>query len=413
MENLISGSAETAPRPNLQNRTIGSGVMEGLIARWFKKIETGRLIIEFPSGRQEVFEGEFPGSEALLKINSFRVVHRLLIAGDTGLAEGYIEGEWETPDLAGLLSLGIINSESFSSALRQSRVATWLSRCRHALRTNSKKGSRKNISAHYDLGNTFYRQWLDKTMSYSSGFFVDLNEDMEVAQRRKYIRMIQSLDLKRGDRILEIGCGWGGFAELAADEYDCEVVGLTLSKEQATYACERMARAGLSDKVDIRIQDYRDVTGKFDHIVSIEMFEAVGEEYWQTYLNVINERLKPGGRAALQIITINDEYFEEYRSNPDFIQRYIFPGGMLPSPTAFEGAVTKAGLSLAHSSFFGKSYGETLRRWDQSFRENWSGIEPLGFDQRFYRLWRYYLAYCEAGFNQDKINIGHFVIQHR
>lgn len=410
MEDLLSGPTSQL---NSKNRTLVSAAMEGLIARWFRQIKNGRLIIEFPSGRQKIFKGEYSGPEAILKINNFRVVRRLLIAGDIGLAEGYIEGEWDTPNLSGLVSLGIINSEPFSKALSQSRIATWLNRCRHALHSNSKKGSRKNISAHYDLGNEFYRQWLDETMSYSSGFFIDLDEDMVTAQRRKYIRMIQTLDLKPGDRILEIGCGWGGFAELAASEYDCEVVGLTLSKEQASYARDRIAQAGLADKVDIRIQDYRDVTGEFDHIVSIEMFEAVGEEYWQTYLKVINERLKPGGRAALQIITINDEYFEEYRSNPDFIQRYIFPGGMLPSPERFERAVSKAGLSLAHSSFFGKSYGETLRRWDQSFKENWPEIEPLGFDQKFYRLWRYYLAYCEAGFDQDKINIGHFVIQRR
>jgi cyclopropane-fatty-acyl-phospholipid synthase len=410
MENSLSGPVSQLFS---KNYTLVSRVMEGFIARWFRKIEIGQLVIKFPSGRQKIFKGENTGPEALLIINNFRVVRRLMVAGDIGLAEGYIEGEWDTPDLTGLLSLGIINSEPLSNALRQSRVATWLNRCRHALHSNTKEGSRKNISTHYDLGNKFYSKWLDETMSYSSGFFVGLDEDMVAAQQRKYIRIIQSLHPKRGDRILEIGCGWGGFAELAAAEYDCEVVGLTLSKEQASYARDRMTHAGLADKVDIRVQDYRDVTGEFDHIVSIEMFEAVGEEYWQTYLNIINERLKPGGRAALQIITINDECFEEYRSNPDFIQRYIFPGGMLPSPKAFEAAVSKAGLSLADSSFFGRSYGETLRRWDHSFKENWSEIESLGFDQKFYRLWRYYLAYCEAGFDQDKINIGHFVIQHQ
>jgi cyclopropane-fatty-acyl-phospholipid synthase len=250
-------------------------------------------------------------------------------------------------------------------------------------------------------------------MSYSSGLFPDLTIDHEVAQRNKYLRLAEQLDLKEGQTILEIGCGWGGFAEIAATEFKCKVVGLTLSKEQAIFAQDRMEKAQVSDLVDIRIQDYRDVQGDYDKIVSIEMFEAVGKEHWNNYFDVIKSRLKKGGKAAIQSITIADAFFDKYTKEPDFIQKYIFPGGVLPSPTAFNASLNDAELVVSDAYYFGKSYAETLRRWQQSFDSKWHNISSLGFDERFRRMWKYYLSYCEAGFESGHIDVGQFVINHK
>ena len=250
-------------------------------------------------------------------------------------------------------------------------------------------------------------------MSYSSGLFHDLTIDHEIAQRNKYLRLAKQLDLKEGQTVLEIGCGWGGFAEIAAKEFQCKVVGLTLSKEQAQFAQNRMDEAQLTELVDIRIQDYRDVEGNYDKIVSIEMFEAVGQENWNSYFDIIKNRLKNGGKAAIQSITIADTFFEKYKKEPDFIQKYIFPGGVLPSPAAFNESITRAELVISDAYYFGKSYAETLRRWQQSFDSKWNDISPLGFDERFRRMWKYYLSYCEAGFESGHIDVGQFVIDHK
>ena len=243
--------------------------------------------------------------------------------------------------------------------------------------------------------------------------FHDLTIDHEIAQRNKYLRLAKQLDLKEGQTVLEIGCGWGGFAEIAAKEFQCKVVGLTLSKEQAQFAQNRMDEAQLTELVDIRIQDYRDVEGNYDKIVSIEMFEAVGQENWNSYFDIIKNRLKNGGKAAIQSITIADTFFEKYKKEPDFIQKYIFPGGVLPSPAAFNESITRAELVISDAYYFGKSYAETLRRWQQSFDSKWNDISPLGFDERFRRMWKYYLSYCEAGFESGHIDVGQFVIDHK
>ena len=384
---------------------------ERFLSRWLRHIEVGHLTVEFPSGRRSQFRGEKDGPDAFIKINDLRLFFRIAAAGDLGLAESYMKGEWETTDLSKLLQSGAVNAHVFARSLQPNMFVKMFLRFYHAHRQNSRNGSRRNIAAHYDLGNTFYEHWLDPSMSYSSAVFDDFAEDMEVGQRRKYLKLATSIDLKPGDRVLEIGCGWGGFAEIAAAEFGCHVTCLTLSKEQAVYARQRMANKGLSDQIDIRIQDYRDVEGTYDKIVSIEMFEAVGVAYWDTYLSILRQRLKPGGKAALQIITIDDASFESYRRNPDFIQRYIFPGGMLPSPKVFEKAVNAAHLRVSETSFYGKSYGETVRRWDQNFQASWPDIKPLGFDQTFYRMWRYYLCYCETGFDNGTIDVGQFVIE--
>jgi len=387
------------------------GFREKLACRWFDCLQVGRLTVEFPSGAHRTFEGAADGPQALLKIHALRVITRMLLSGDIGFAESYMDGDWDTPDLTSLLALGATNGEALAGALQASRLVGAVNRLRHAFRANSRRGSRRNIAFHYDLGNDFYGLWLDETMSYSSGLFTDLEEPMVGAQIRKYRRLADKLGLEPGDRVLEIGCGWGGFAEIAAAEYGCRVVCLTLSQEQADYARARMARLGLDNRVEIRIQDYRDVTGTFDKVVSIEMFEAVGEDRWPTYFGVLRRCLKPGGRAGLQVITIAEDRFDYYRKTPDFIQRYIFQGGMLPSPSVLEAVVAESGLAVTDQLFFGASYAETLRRWDQAFLLNWSRLEGIGFDQRFRRMWRYYLSYCEAGFDHGRIDVGQFIIE--
>lgn len=388
-----------------------SSFRERLLNRWLGRTQRGQLTVEFPCGKRSHFCGSKKGPDAFIKIKNMRLIYRLIVAGDLGLAESYMKGEWETTGLSRLLQFGAENTDVFLRGLQPNMFVKMLLKLYHFRRKNSPEGSRRNISAHYDLGNTFYECWLDPSMSYSSAIFEDDSEEMEIAQRRKYLRIAASIDLKPNDRVLEIGCGWGGFAEIAAEEFGCHITCLTLSTEQAQYARDRMARKGLSDRVDIRIQDYRDVEGQYDKIVSIEMFEAVGEAFWSTYLNALRDRLKPDGKASIQSITIDENHFEGYRKNPDFIQRYIFPGGMLPSPSALQNAVTSAGLQITDAFYFGSSYAETVRRWDQSFQDNWQKISPLGFDSTFYRMWRYYLCYCEAGFEFGTIDVGQFVIE--
>jgi len=393
-----------------QNRKY-LGIPSIIASKFLSKIFKGHLSVEFPSGASQDFGGKEPGPQAFLRIKNFRLLPKMLFYGDLGLAESYMSGDWDTTDLAALLRLGSINSSALRQVYVKTIIARALDRIRHARRKNTPCGSRRNIAAHYDLGNNFYNQWLDPSMSYSSALFDKMNEPIEIAQRRKYLRIAEKLALKPGQQILEIGCGWGGFAEIAATEFGCNIVGLTLSTEQAAFAKARMARLGLSEKVKIRLQDYRDVKGCFDKIVSIEMFEAVGEAYWSTYLKVLERCLKPGGQAALQIITIDNARFTSYRNDPEFIQRYIFPGGMLPSPHALDNALTQAKLKITNAFYFGKSYAETLRRWDKSFQDHWPEIKKLGFDERFFRMWRYYLCYCEVGFDEGTVDVGQFVIE--
>ncbi len=406
-----------SPLPAAVNRTaiepltVLRGWRERLLATWLNKLAIGQLHVSFPSGATMTFQAPQQGPAASIVIDDLTLIYRLLVSGDLGFAESFIAGEWKTPDLKALLMLGTLNEKVLSSALAESWWSRLLGRVIHACHSNTKYGSRKNIAAHYDLGNDFYAAWLDETMSYSAALFSDFREGHEIAQLRKYHRLARKLDIQKGERVLEIGCGWGGFAEIAARDYGCHVVGLTLSREQAAFARGRIENANLSDRVDIRLQDYRDVTGRFDHIVSIEMFEAVGEAYWSTYMAALKKLLKPGGQAALQIITIADDAFTKYRSNPDFIQRYIFPGGMLPNPERLLKEVESAGLTLADSWYFGTSYAESLRRWEQAFQSKWDSIKTIGFDEAFRRMWLYYLAYCEAGFDAGRIDVGQFVLK--
>jgi len=372
-------------------------------------VRDGAVTMRLPNGAALTFgDGAGPIVEMAVKDPVF--AKRVFQDGDIGFAESYIAGEWETPHLADLLCFFADNAERIARIFKGNPVARALHLLRHFGRSNTRAGAKRNIHEHYDLGNAFYSAWLDPTMTYSAALYDERTDDLETAQRAKYHALAQQLELKPGDRVLEIGCGWGGFAEVAAGEYGAHVTGLTLSAEQLAFAQARIANAGLSDKVDLKLLDYRDVAGQFDKVVSIEMFEAVGERYWPAYFSKVASALKPGGRAALQIITIRDDLFTSYRQRVDFIQRYVFPGGMLPSSARLRQEVAEAGLTWAAEHAFGADYATTLATWARRFASRWSDIEPLGFDERFRRLWLFYLAYCEAGFRTGRTNVVHLTL---
>lgn len=366
----------------------------------------GRLTVKLPNGETHVLQGKQPGPSGIMTVRDYRFARRVLAAGDIGFAEGYIAGEWDSPHLAGLLETLVDNYDHIRRLFDGNLimwVVNWLS---HRTNRNSKTGSKKNIHAHYDLGNAFYSQWLDGTMTYSSARFSRDGEALEAAQREKYAALARMMDLRPGMSVLEIGCGWGGFAEFAAREIGANVTGITISKEQHDFARQRMFDAGLSDRADIQLIDYRDVQGRFDRVASIEMFEAVGMEYWPAYFGKVHDVLQPGGKAGLQIITIQDDLFDEYNARTDFIQKYVFPGGMLPSEERLAPVVSKAGLSWQSVERFGLDYAATLKLWDERFQASWGEISKLsGFDERFRRLWHFYLAYCEAGFRSRRTDV--------
>jgi cyclopropane-fatty-acyl-phospholipid synthase len=384
-----------------------------LALQFAKMLRAGKLNMVLPDGSTHHFEGVEPGPSATLIVKDPRMVAKLAFGGCLGLCEGYLANMWDSPNVADVLALGTANEVAFDAMLRGKRWARFASWLMHKLRPNTRKGSRKNISEHYDLGNDFYAEWLDPSMTYSSALFEDGVNDLQAAQAQKYRRLCQSLGLKPGMSVLEIGCGWGGFAEMAAGEFGATVTGITLSTEQLAYAQARIAKAGLSDKVTLKLQDYRDTRGTFDRIASIEMFEAVGEEYWPIYFQTVRDRLAPGGRAGLQVITIADRFFADYRKTADFIQRYIFPGGMLPSPTRLREEIADAGLAMTEQKWFGRDYAETLNRWNAAFQTKWQKISGLSaqYDERFKRLWEFYLGYCESGFNAGWTDVGQIVLE--
>jgi len=383
-------------------------LFEKTLCRWAKRLTTGQLTLRFASGREARFIGETSGPAATIEFRTMRPLRRLATGGGLGFATSYLEGEWETPDLGAVMDLVIANEARWHGLMKASPLTAFLTRMRHRLNRNSKAGSRRNIAYHYDLGNEFYGLWLDETMTYSSALFSSSRENLADAQKAKYRRIIEELDIGKDDHVLEIGCGWGGFAEEAIRATGCRVTGLTLSKEQAAFAETRLRQAGFACRADIRLEDYRDCRGTFTKIVSIEMFEAVGEENWPTYFDRIRSLLSPAGQALVQVITIAEERFAHYRSHADFIQAYIFPGGMLPSVPAFENAAQTAGLSVEDRFCFGRDYERTLFLWDKAFRENWQRIVSLGFDERFFRMWHYYLQYCAAGFRTSRLDVVQF-----
>ena len=367
-------------------------------------IKGGAIDMTMPTGETLRF-GDDDRAPIAMRVKDYRFANRVLKNGDIGFAEAWMAHEWETSDLSALLTLFANNIERFKRVFEGDVLGKAVNWLRHLSRDNTREGSRRNIYEHYDLGNRFYEAWLDPSMTYSSARFDATVSDLEAGQRAKYKALAEHLDLKPGDHVLEIGCGWGGFAEFAAREYGVRVTGITISQEQLAYAKARMERAGLSDRVDIRIQDYRDVEGQFDKVASIEMFEAVGERHWATYFGKIADVLKPGGRAALQIITIKHDLFEAYRKRADFIQRYVFPGGMLASVERLKEETAKAGLAWHKVEAFGQSYAVTLAEWSRRFEAKWHDIRALGFDERFKQLWLFYLSYCEAGFRTGRTDV--------
>ena len=380
-------------------------VWERAVCRMADRIVTGSLTLTFPKGGFYRVDRQNGGTQAQLFLKNPRPIWRLATSGDLGFARSYIDGDWDSPDIGALMTLALENEHALSPVTRTSAIWGKLAYLKHRSRANTKRGSRKNIAYHYDLGNDFYSLWLDETMTYSSAFYQHPDASLAEAQNAKYDRIIKELEIGPNDRVLEIGCGWGGFAEYAASTTGCHVTGITLSAEQAKFATERLAKAGLADRTEIRIEDYRDTKGSYDRIVSIEMFEAVGQENWPRYFETVRDRLKSGGRAMIQTITIEDHRFEGYSRNADYIQTYIFPGGMLPSFSTFREAAHNAGLAVKDWAAFGTHYAKTLRIWDNDFSANWDRIRDMGFDERFKRMWRYYLHYCAAGFSVGCIDV--------
>ena len=367
--------------------------------------EAGTMTFVLPSGRSLSVEGPAPGPDGRLVIHDFRFVGRVLAGGDIGFGEGYVAREWDTPDLAALLEAFTLNFDRLEKLVDGNPLMRTFNFVAHLFNRNSRRGSRRNILAHYDLGNAFYETWLDAGMTYSSARYAHAGQSLSDAQQHKYESLAREIDLRPDHHVLEIGCGWGGFAEYAAKEIGAKVTGVTISPSQYDFARKRLFDQGLADKADIRLMDYRDIQGRFDRVASIEMFEAVGEAYWPTYFNKLSEVLAPGGRAGLQIITIQDHLFDVYRTRSDFMRKYIFPGGMLPSERRLREETARAGLEWGALTRFGQSYADTLAAWAARFENAWSDIATLGFDERFRRLWNFYLRYCEAAFRTERTNV--------
>jgi cyclopropane-fatty-acyl-phospholipid synthase len=399
-------SLQTLPTPALSwlSRT-GLRIIDGLLTH----LHSGQLTLVLPNGQSITTRGAAAGPDATLIIHRWRALTKIALGGEVGFAEACVRGDVTSPDLPSFLQLAGLNEDAFGeplAGLAHSRLLNWL---RHRLNANTKRGSRRNIAAHYDLGNAFYEQWLDPSLTYSSAYYTAPQQNLAQAQQQKLQRIAHWLDLSPQMKVLEIGCGWGALAHHLAHTHNVHVTGLTLSKEQL-----RIAQARSADKphnIDLRLQDYRDVEGTFDRIVSIEMIEAVGERYWPLYFKTLRERLRQQGKAVLQAITIDEKRFDDYRARPDFIQRYIFPGGMLPTISAIRTQAHHVGLQLTNVELFGQSYARTLSEWRHNFHLAWPHLAKQGFDDRFRRMWDYYLAYCEAGFHLGTINVGLYVLE--
>jgi cyclopropane-fatty-acyl-phospholipid synthase len=390
----------------------GAPAAARIVAALLARLQHGQLDLHWPDGSRSRY-GTPTGPQAALQLADWAVCAQALRSGDIGFAEAYIDGRVRTPDLAALLRLFVANRDALEQAIYGRRLGALLYRLKHLLRPNTRRGSRKNIHAHYDLGNTFYRLWLDDSMTYSSAWFdTGLGGDLHAAQQAKMRRALQACGVTAGSRVLEIGCGWGAVAEMAAREFGAQVTGITLSTEQLAHAQAR--NAGFGAQVDLRLQDYRDIDdAPFDAIVSIEMFEAVGRAWWPAYFQTLDRLLKPGARACVQSITIRDDLFERYVAGTDFIQQYVFPGGLLPSRLEFRRAAARAGLEVVEEFAFGASYAETLRRWRATFLAQEGAVRRLGFDTRFVRTWEFYLAYCEAAFDGGNTDVVQFTLQRR
>ncbi len=372
-------------------------------------VKVGTLDVVLPNGSTRRFEGREPGPHGLWQIKNERLMRHLLTGGEVGIGDAYLDDCWDTPDLTRLLMVMYLNEPHYKGPFEMNWLGRFFGMVKHKLKANTKRTAKKNIEYHYDLGNEFYKMWLDETMAYSSGMYITPNETLMDAQINKFRLMYERLELRPEHTLLEIGSGWGGFAIYAATHSGCRVHSITLSNEQYAEAKIRAEKAGVSDRVSFEIRDYRDVTETYDRVVSIEMYEAVGEEYWPGYFQAISKALKPGGVAAIQGITINPAIFDHYRSKRDFIQKYIFPGGMLCPPTLFETLSRQAGLVSSDARFYAKDYADTLAAWHLNVLSVREQIIQQ-FDERFLRMWRYYLSYCECGFRTGSIDLMHITL---
>ncbi|MDA9929993.1 cyclopropane-fatty-acyl-phospholipid synthase family protein [Alphaproteobacteria bacterium] len=384
-----------------------------LLLSIFSSLQFGSLTVTLPSGVRHEFKGRQSGPAADLNLRSMNAISRILSNGKMGFCEAVMDGEADSVSMPTLIELAVLHDQTLSKEMSAGFCRRIGLQLYHRFRRNSKTGAAKNIAYHYDLGNEFYSAWLDQTMTYSSAVFDSDEDDLSTAQINKYRHLADLADIQPGDQVLEIGCGWGGFARYAIEERGAHVTGITISQAQHEYTRKRLADAGLSERVDIQLIDYRDLRGSFDKIVSIEMFEAVGQAYWQTYFQSIAGLLKKGGRAAVQSITIEEDAFEEYRREPDFIQRYIFPGGMLPSMPRLDEPVSAAGLQLVTANGFGLHYARTLAEWRTRFRAAWPTLARDNFDSRFQRMWELYLSYCEGGFRAGMIDVKQMLFTHK
>ena len=373
-----------------------------------KKCADGKLVINEPGRQHEFGLSEHPSAN--IQLHASRFWRRAVLGGDIGFAESYIDGDWSSDDLSAVVEFFARNIKHLGAKPSAHPLRSMAHRGLHAWRDNSRRGSRSNIMAHYDLGNEFYEIWLDPSMTYSSACY-DGADNLSLAQARKYKNLTDIMALERDKHVLEVGCGWGGFAKFAATEIGAKVTAITISPSQFEFAARRIQEEGLGEKIDLRLIDYRDLDGTYDAVASIEMFEAVGERYWPVYFSSLQDRLKPGGRAGLQIITIRDEFFSSYRKSVDFIQRHVFPGGMLPSISSLKSEVERAGLSWHENKGFGLDYARTLAEWRVVFNQRWDEVAKLGFDERFQRFWNYYLSYCEGGFRAGNIDVHQIGLQ--
>jgi cyclopropane-fatty-acyl-phospholipid synthase len=406
----ITAPAPAGPAPSVEP-AMSDHIWRAVLRRLGARLKVGRLTVDDPRGVRHTFDAGTAGPSAAIQFHRMRAIRRLVTGGVLGFAEAYIDGEWESPDLVELIRFAVRNEAALGATMEGAWPLRFLARLWHLSRANTRRGSARNISHHYDLGNAFYAAWLDAEMNYSSAIFSRGDETLEVAQRAKIARIVELAGVRADDRVLEIGCGWGALAEELVRRHGCRVTGITLSHEQLAYARNRLSRELSHGMAELQWLDYRDTQGTYDRIVSIEMLEAVGQENWPTYFDILHRRLKPGGRAVLQVITIADERFEEYARGADFIQRYIFPGGLLPSRAEIRAHAAAAGLILRSEEMFGASYARTLGEWRQRFQASWTDVKAMGFDQRFRRMWEYYLAYCEAGFREQTIDVGLYVLE--
>jgi len=393
----------------MNNRSID---VSDALSKWahlfldmISNIKRGEMTIVAPNGKYIKFSGDEEGEKVTVHINDWKFCEDIFLKGDIGLGESYIAGSWDCEDISKLIKLGVENYKELERVIKGSYLKILFYRFRHLLNRNSKKGSQSNIFAHYDIGNDFFKLWLDPSMTYSSAIFKSFDDELLSAQENKYESILKNLKLKDGDHILEVGCGWGGFMEYAARK-GIRVTGVTISKEQYEFAMKRLKKFGQLSEV--KLQDYREIKGGYDHIVSIEMFEALGEVYWKKFFKILHSLLRPGGRMIIQSITINNRDFSSYRRCSDFIQQYIFPGGMLPSPEIFISTAVRQGFDYLSNIEFGRDYSLTLRKWEENFSHVLNKVKDLGFDEKFIRTWRFYLKYCQGGFESRKISVSQF-----